>query len=135
MEQIRVNRGIEIGVNDKGESIFVDAENTLWVQKFKNLINNLNEVSKELESVDTDSMSEDEQLELVIKTMRGLMANIDELFGEGACLKVFGDIVPTPTAVLDFFEQLTPIVEKYSNNRIEKLNAKYNKSRKGGKKG
>lgn len=135
MEQIRVNRGIEIGVNDKGESIFVDAENTLWVQKFKNLINNLNEVSKELESVDTESMSEDEQLELVIKTMRGLMANIDELFGKGACLKVFGDIVPTPTAVLDFFEQLTPIVEKYSNNRIEKLNAKYSKSRKGGKKG
>jgi len=38
-----------------------------------------------------------------------MMAAFDATFGEGACKKVFGDIVPGVYAFLDFFEKFVPI--------------------------
>ena len=62
------------------------------------------------------------------------MTQLDNLFGEGCCKKVFGDIVPTPYIMADFFDQMTPILNKYANDRQAKIAEKYNRNRTGGPK-
>lgn len=134
MEQIRVNRGIEIGVNDNGDSIFIDAENMEWVRKYDELIENTTAIADRLDAVDSKNMTDVEQLDVVIEAMREIMAEIDKMFGENTCKKVFGDIVPMPTAVVEFFDLLSPIIEKYATAKRERIEKKYSTNRRGSKK-
>ena len=131
MEQIRIKRGIEVGVNDNGDSILIDAENTLWIRGYKELIKTIQNIVDSINAIDESAMSEDEQLDVVIEHMRQIMDAIDKQFGADTCKKVFGDIVPMPLAVVEFFDAITPIVEKYTQERMDKINSKYSKNRKG----
>lgn len=130
MEQIRIKRGIEVGVNDNGDSIFIDAENTLWVKKYKLLTDKISKIASEVEET---KVEESDEIDFVIEKMNEITSALDEMFGENACKKVFGDIVPSPVAVIEFFSLLTPIVEKYSKERNEQILSKYSTKRKGGK--
>ncbi len=61
---------------------------------------------------------------------RYIMTEVDGVFGEGTCRKVFGDIVPDIALFEDFFNQLTPFFEEYGRQRAEKLK-KYSAQRTG----
>ena len=56
---------------------------------------------------------------------------LDLLFGEGCCRKVFGNIVPDDLLIMDFLEQLTPVIEDLGRERNKKLSGKYSRGRKG----
>ena len=56
---------------------------------------------------------------------------MDEVFGEGCCRKVFGNIIPDELPIMDFFEQMTPIMQRMAAERGEKLKTKYSRNRKG----
>ena len=63
-----------------------------------------------------------------------LSRQVDNLFGDGACTKIFGRGVPSLFAFADFFEQLAPIVKKCAQEeaaaaqkRVNKYLAKYAK--------
>ena len=131
-ESIRVNKGIVIGVNDDGDTIILDVNNTLFAERYVRMIEAIDEIQK---SIDVDlKLSEKEEAKYITDKMRMVMKEIDKLFGEDACKKVFGEgVVPTVFAVRDFFEQLFPIVKKYSDKRQNEILTKY-KARKGGKK-
>lgn len=133
MEQIRVNRGIEIGVNDNGDSIFLDVENIYFVDRFKEMLNKLEEVSAQC-----DKIAEDSQMDAVdfqVDAMKEITEEIDKFIGADTCKKVFGeDVLPTVYAVADFFMQLIPIVSKYTNARDERILKEYNPNRRGAKK-
>lgn len=133
MESLRVNTGIKIEVNDEGETILIDTENALFREKYQALIDNLDVISKDMESVNTDGMTEEDFHALYVEKMREIMAELDKVFGIGSCRKIFGDIVPSIVAVGELFEQLNPIVLKYAKAREEKINKNY-MNRKGGKK-
>ena len=60
------------------------------------------------------------------------MSDIDNMFGENACKKVFGDIIPNPYLIADFLDQLTPIAEQYMDARQKKISERYSRNRKGG---
>lgn len=132
MENIRVNRGITVCVNDNGDTICIDVDNTLFAEKYARLVERMEEISN---SIDTDKeMSTTELIKTVVDKMKEVTVEVDNLFGEGACEKIFGkDVIPAPYALMEFFEQITPIIEKYTKAREDKILQKYGK-RTGGKK-
>lgn len=131
MEDIRVLRGTPIVVNDEGETIIMNAEDQQFIEKFYGLINRLDDIEKDMQSPAVKQKSDHEQLKLMIELTKEIMAEIDAMFGAESCRKIFGDIVPNPYLIADFFEQLQPIAEKYVDARQKDIAKKYNNKRKG----
>lgn len=129
--KIRVNSGIVIEVNDNGDTITVNGEDQRVIEKFMELIENMDKLTEELSDLKTENARE--QIKMLIEKTKGIMSGIDDLFGEDTCKKVFGDIVPQPHLIADFFEQLMPIVKQYMDDRQKKIAEKYNRGRKGGR--
>lgn len=132
MEKIRVSRGIVVEVNDEGETIRINAEDQMFVNRFYDLIERLEKTQKDME--EHKDKEEREQLSIMIEKTREIMDEIDGMFGYGACVKVFGDIVPSVYLIADFFDQLIPIVTAYADDRQKQIEAKYNSHRKGSRK-
>lgn len=131
MEKIKVSNGVTIEVNDNGDTIIMNADDQNFVEKFYGLIDKADEISKKLKKDDVQKLSEHEQLKVAIESTKELMQDIDRLFGPDSCKKIFGDIVPHPYLIADFFEQLKPIVKKHVDARQRKIAEKYNNKRKG----
>lgn len=132
MNRIRVNSGIVVEVNDNGDTITVNAEDQYFIEKFLGLNEKLDSIAK-TDTKELEEKSEREQIGFMIETTKEIMTEIDGLFGENACKKVFGDIVPSPYLIADFFEQLAPIATQYMDERQKIIAQKYSRSRKGGK--
>lgn len=133
MNSLRVTRGIEIEVNDEGEKITLNVENQNFIDDFYGLMERLDETAKEMASSGVTSLPKREQVRALIERTKPIMSDIDRLFGEGCCRKVFGDIIPSPYLIADFLEQLTPIAEQYMDERQKAIAKKYNRDRKGAK--
>ena len=103
VQKIRVSRGIVIEVNDAGETITLNVEDTMFL----------------------------DHVTLMIERTKGRRARIDDIFGADTCRKVFGDTVPGPYMIADFFDQLMPIAEKYMDERQKEIGKKYNRTRRG----
>lgn len=131
--KIRVNSGIVVEVNDNGDTITVNAEDQGFIDKFFGLIDKLETLQKKAKVPELKEKSEREQLHFSMDNTKEIMAEIDGLFGEDACKKVFGDIIPNPYLIADFFDQLTPIAKQYMDARQKKIAEKYSRRRKGSK--
>lgn len=133
MNEIRVNSGIVVNVNDNGDTIVVQTEDQLFMDKFFALTEKLDKIANEANASELEQKSEREQLRFLMDRTKTIMEDIDGLFGKDTCKKVFGDIIPSPYLIADFFDQLTPIAKQYMDVRQEKISRKYNRKRKGGK--
>ena len=133
MNEIRVNRGIVVNVNDDGDTIVINTEDQRFMDNFLLLTEKLDKISKEANAPELESKSEREQLQYLMEKTKIIMADIDGLFGKDACKKVFGDIIPSPYLIADFFDQMIPIAEKYMDERQRKISQKYSNRRKGSK--
>ena len=79
MESLRVSRGIEIEVNDRGETINVDVDNLNFAKALKDIIAIGEEESKRIEKVEvTDDI---EGMKLTVEVMEKMSAKFDETFG------------------------------------------------------
>ena len=134
MNEIRVNSGIIVNVNDNGDTITINVEDQLFIEKFFLAIENFEKIQKEMSAPKWKEKSEREQLSAMIDKTKEIMEEIDDMFGAGACKKVFGDIIPSVYLISEFFEQLIPIASKYADERQKKIAEKYNRKRKGGNK-
>lgn len=131
MNSIRVNRGIEIEVNDSGETISIPMDDMMFVENFNNLIDTFDKTEKEIEEK-TGLLSPKEELKFIIGKTREIMDEINNLFrDEKCCIKVFGDIVPAPWLLADFFEKLLPFIKQHSDARQKAILSKYNNKRRG----
>ena len=71
-------------------------------------------------------------MQLYSELCRYTCAELDRLFGEGCCKKVFVGIKnPGIELIGDFFEQITPLLNQYAQERNKKINLMYNRNRKG----
>lgn len=131
MNKIRINSGIVIEVNDNGDTITINAEDQGFMDKFFELDEMLENLAKKFKTVDMKGKGEREQLKVLTDTTKEIMEGIDNLFGENTCKKVFGDIIPNPYLIAEFFEQLIPIVKQYVDIRKKKISEKYGRRRKG----
>lgn len=131
--KIRVTTGIEIEVNDNGDTIRINAEDTSFIDRFFALVEDMEKMADHAKTEEISNMSDREKIKWSISETHKIMEKIDELFGENTCNKVFGDIVPSYFILSEFFEQLIPITEKYADERNKKISEKYNRNRKGGR--
>lgn len=53
--------------------------------------------------------------------------SFDELFGPESCVKVFGNNAPSQDIMIDFMEQIEPLVRRYAEERRSEIEKKYNK--------
>lgn len=130
MEEIRVKRGIEVKVNDAGDTIIMNVEDQLFLERFYGLLDRMKEAEDVLKTQEVRDMEEHDRLKIAIEKTRGIMGGIDEIFGVDSCKKIFGDIVPNMYLIADFFSQIEPITRKYMRARRSEIDKKYGRSRK-----
>lgn len=154
---LKVDDGIrKIGVNDKGDYIELSVNDTGLTDRFLDMISWFEkkdmEIDEEREKIeekygDAKLIGKDEEGNVVYNTdalievsrlrtevYRECCKKIDGVFGEGSCKKIFGDIVPDEVLILDFFDQIAPILEKMAAERGEKINMRYDRNKKRQKK-
>ena len=79
------------------------------------------------------SLSEEDvkgTLETLANVQKPIGEEIDAFFGEGTCMKIWGCNNPAFDLCMNFFEQLSPLFEKYAKDFSDSLN-KYSPGRTG----
>lgn len=132
--KISVSTGVKIEVNDEGDIIIARLNDNQFISKFYDIVDIMEKVSNHMNSEEMKAKDKREQLEAVNEMTKDIMTDIDRLFGQGSCCKVFGDIIPSGYALADFFDQLIPIFEEFADERQKSISAKYNRTRKGQRK-
>lgn len=140
---IKVDSGIRrIGVNDAGDYIELSVTDVTLLDRFSNLVEWFSSKQEELAHFDLDFKArhacDTDDTEAAIEAIhkrtevfRETCKQIDEVFGAGCCRKVFGDIIPDELPLMDFFDQMTPVMQRMAMERGEKLRTKYSRNRKG----
>lgn len=149
MDSLRIDNGLKkIEVNDAGEYIEFSVASNDFFRAFSDLLQwfdgqeNRQDI-KDMEKQQEDIVSENgeninyEALNSIIdireKISKEACEKIDAIFGLDASKKVFGSITPDMFMVADFFEKITPLIERYAKERNQTISKKYNKNRKGAK--
>lgn len=130
MSKIRVGNKVEVEVNDAGESIVLNFDDCTFIDNFFGIADSLEKTS-EFFNGEFKEADDREKLKVVKEKMQGIMDDIDKLFGEESCRKIFGNIIPTPFLIYDLFDQLIPIIKEHTNERQNRIAEKYSNKRKG----
>lgn len=145
MDRLRVNSGIKnIEVNDNGDYISIPISDASFYERFGAVMKNFeqketeyNQKVKELSKKHKDKPSDDvdmivDGIHLYSGICKDTCAELDKLFGEGCCRKVFTGVEnPGVELIGDFFEQIAPLLNQYAKERNQRINLIYNHNRKG----
>lgn len=132
MEKLQeIKKGTEVQVNDQGDTIICNFGSQEFYADFTDLVENLEKIKSYVAGEEFKKKSERDQLRIMIDKTHEIMRDIDQVFGEQTCKKVFGDITPNPILITDFFDQIIPIAQKYANGRNKELLEKYSRERNG----
>lgn len=138
MEKIRIARNVKrIEVNDEGEFIELDFDDLNLPYRYYAMLKRFEkdraEFSRDLAEKLKGKTAEESAEELVEAERRlniYFRDAIDEVFGEGTCRKVYGDILPSIEMHLQFFDALRPYFEEEAQRRQQKMN-RYSAKRRG----
>lgn len=140
MAGIRVNTGAKrIEVNDEGDYIILNFNDHSFPERFFSMLDRVQALAEEATPQEQAIREQHEagSTELLraltaldVEIHRKISAEVDSLFGPGTCRKVFGDIVPGVELYDDFFSQLMPYFEQFSNERAQRM-SKYSAARAG----
>lgn len=148
MEEIKLSSGIKkIAIKDEDGDLItvitVDTANADTAKKFAGIIDKLNNISEnckkeaaEWRNNHKDDTNVDAALEvnsIRVKYLKQITESIDGLFGEDAMKQIYGDIVPDELAIVEFVEQVIPVMNKLFNKRFEQVQNRYNIKRRGAK--
>lgn len=130
-KKIRINTEdtLVIDVNDNGDTL--EIYNPLDVAKkladFAEILTGLKESYDSLMS-DVDDTDFTAQFDIVTQLHQRIHDEFENVFGKGACKKVFGhgvdDVNPDIRLIQSFLEQVLPIIADYINADNEKSNIK-----------
>lgn len=148
-------------LNEKDEAIYINDRNPKLFDRFAEFAVWIQNKEAELEKEDTDFKRKhkkgvaytDESGETVLDaeallelcktrtaTYREATGRIDAIFGEGTmrkfCWKSFeydADFVPDDESIFDFLEQITPVLNDIFADRRKRIELKYSKNRRGGR--
>ena len=140
MAGIRVNTGAKkIEVNDSGDYIVLNFGDHSFPERFFAMTDRIQAMAEESEPEEAEIRERYEagSLELTraltsldCRIHERISAEVDGLFGEGTCRKVFGDIVPGIELYEDFFNQLMPYFQQFGEERAKRM-SKYSAERTG----
>lgn len=138
MEKLHIARNIKkIEVNDDGEFITLNFDDLELPYRYYGMLRRFeqdrvkftNELAKKLKNKPS-SICTEELVEAEYNLNIYFRDAVDEIFGEGTCRKVYGDILPSFEMHMQFFDALRPYFEEEAKRRQEKMN-KYNAKRSG----
>ncbi len=132
MEKIRVQKHLEVEVNDNGDTIRLRIEDPDFITNFYGVIDVFERVANDIESIPKD-MDFIERVKTVKTKIIEIVTAIDGIFGDGSCAKIFEGHTPSIYEISELFECLFPIIEKYATDREKEILKKYNTNRKGTK--
>ena len=146
---IRVDNGVRrIGVNDEGDFIELSVNDVQLTDRFVSFLKWFDQKSVEIEDTAkmlSDKYGEDTPImdesgintDIVVdiaalrtSVYRECCERIDDVFGKDTCRKVFGGILPDNALLMDFFDQMGPVLEKLAAERGEKISLKYQRGKK-----
>lgn len=146
---IRVDNGVRrIGVNDDGEYIELSVNDVQLTERFAGLLQWFDKKSTEIdeagnklaEKYGEDATIEDENginTDMVVDVAalrtavyKECCERIDGVFGKDTCRKVFGNVLPDDVLLMEFFDQIAPVLEKLAAERGEKIKLKYQRGKK-----
>lgn len=138
MDKIRIARNIKrIEVNGNGEFITLDFDDLNLPYRYYGMLKRLEKdrvkFAQELQEKlrDKTSMNSAEELVNAERDLNIYFRDaIDEVFGEGTCRKVYGDILPSIDMHLQFFDAIRPYFEEEAQRRRQKM-SKYSAKRSG----
>ena len=120
---------VEVEVNDNGDVILLNVGDERFMQKLYDFSMNVSERARELSETQTEDIKQAIELDIELHTW--LKEQFDELFGDKSYEKVFGkDIVVGSEFVLEFLDNILPVIQKYTDKRVAKFN-KYSADRVG----
>ena len=130
MQCIRITRNIKrIEVNDQGECIVLDFDDLNLPYRYYNMLRKMeqdrikfNEELAEKLKGKTDEEATAELIEAERRLNIYFRDAVDEVFGEGTCRKVYGDILPSIEMHMQLFDELRPYFEEEAKRRREKMN-------------
>lgn len=148
MDKLRVDSGIKnIEVNDNGDYISIPISDAAFYERFGALMKNfehkqvdIEQEAKNLSEKHKDKPDDDadaivDSIQFYAELCRYTCDELDKLFGDGCCKKVFVGIQnPSVELIGDFFEQITPLLNQYAKERNQKIDLMYNRNRKGARK-
>lgn len=138
MEKIRIQRNVKhIEVNDNGEFITLDFDDLNLPYRYYGMLKKFekdrakftNELAQKLKGKPSSVCAEElveaeQQLNIYFRDA------VDEVFGEGTCRKVYGDILPSIEMHMQFFDALRPYFKEEAKRRQARMN-KYSARRMG----
>lgn len=138
---IRISGGIRrIEVNDDGEYIVLNGNSTTLIPGFGRLKKSLEQKAalfqEKAEAIQSSGdLSEEDKLLKVLdlnhEIHKDITKDVDALFGEETCRKVFGkDIIPDSASFAEFFEAITPFLQEIEQEKVNRM-SKYSPSRTG----
>jgi hypothetical protein len=133
MDSIRIGGAIKrVAINgDPNRVIEFDPSDVVFVERFRKMIAEFDKRQSEFErrakELDADKEVDenglpvgiDEKIAFMREVCEFAHKRVDELFGEGAALRVFEGRLSLE-AVGEFFEGLTPLVQSYRADRLAK---------------
>ena len=118
----------EIGIVNSDEKLVIDITNSDIVnniEQFYEKFSNIHQRYKEDCQKVSDTTS---NFQLTKKIVYDFSDSVENIWGEGSCIKLFGHRYPNPAQIEEFMEQLEPLVPKIINasniSKMRKENAK-----------
>ena len=151
MEELVLDSGLKkIAIkNEDGEIItvlHVNVADADTAERFGNVIHNLEDISNRCEEEakewknehEPDAGFEEDKVESVlqinrirVKYLHQIADEIDKLFGENTVKNIYGDITPDEAALVEFIENVIPVMNNLFGKRYEMNRKRYNSGRKG----
>ena len=120
---------VEVEGNDSGEVILLNVGDERFMQKLYDFSMNVSERARELSETQTEDIKQ--AIELDIEFHTWLKEPFDELSDEKSYETGFGkDIDVGSEFVLEFLDNILPVIQKYTDKRVAKFN-KYSADRVG----
>lgn len=148
-------------LNDKDEYIQINVNDAAVFDRFADFLSWIYKKSEEIQAeekafkekygaiikgdeegdIDVNTDAVVELFKLRSSAYRETEERIDMIFGTGTCKKYFRpmyeispDFVPDDECFFDFLEEITPVLNNLFADRRKRIELKYNRNRKGGKK-
>ncbi len=109
-----------IKVNEKGDEITLDLDDMSIKEKLDKFSNIIDKFVSKIKN----SKNNEEQYKYSLEMSKEVVALIDDIFGQDASIKLFGNRTPTMDLVFEFcykFNNLFPKLIKPKTENIEKL--------------
>lgn len=124
---IRISRGIEINVNEAGDTICIPVDDMNFIDNYNNVLDTFDRIDKEIKEKE-GTLAPKEELRFIIEKTREVMDGINNLFmDEQCCKKVFGNIVPSPYLLAVSLNSSVRTLKNMRMSRQKKIMDKYRK--------